>query len=216
MGEFYDNVAHSVGRYGLRLFHEHYPRKFQCQDITFDEEEHAAGRDPYIANPVIVAEYKNFLGYKCARNGVIVEHIGAVRFSNITAVDNTLGGFEVNRIKFVRDDSTASPQIDGGVFVGRSHKTIAQPETFQGTAQDDALSLAADKISPCGVITPQADYFKVKNIKFFNYDFNFAAAVCSCSHCFKPPATDSDGRTVTFEGLSFTNAGTTENPLVRW
>jgi hypothetical protein len=27
LGEFRDNVAHSVGRYGLRLFHEHYPRK---------------------------------------------------------------------------------------------------------------------------------------------------------------------------------------------
>jgi hypothetical protein len=144
-----------------------------------------------------------------------VEHIGAVRFTNITAVDNTLGGFEVNRIIDVRDDPTASPQIDGGVFVGRSHKTIADPTTFQGVAQDDALKLSAANISPCGVITPQADFFKVKNIKFFNYDFNQAAPLCSCSHCFKPPATDSDGRTVHFEGLSFSNTDT-PNALIRW
>ena len=44
--------------------------------------------------------------------------------------------------------------------------------SFQGIAQDDPLGLSAANISPCGVIAPQADFFKVKNIKFFNYDFN--------------------------------------------
>jgi hypothetical protein len=219
LGEFYDNVAHSVGRYGLRIFHEHYPRKYQCKDIIFDEEEHRAGRDPYVENPIIVANYRNFLGYKCARNGIIVEHIGAVRFTNMTAIDNTLGGFEVNRVlENVRDDPYASPEIDGGVFVGRSWKSAANMTTFPGGGQDIEIGSHNSKhfVSPCGVITPQSDFFKVKNIKFFNFDFNEAAAICSCSHCFKPPATDRDGRTVSFEGLEFTNSVSASNPVIRW
>jgi hypothetical protein len=30
VGEFRDNVAHSNGRYGLRIFHNMVPRKFPC------------------------------------------------------------------------------------------------------------------------------------------------------------------------------------------
>ena len=30
MGEFKDNVAHTIGRYGLRIFHEHTPRQNPC------------------------------------------------------------------------------------------------------------------------------------------------------------------------------------------
>jgi len=30
VGEFRDNVAHSMGRYGLRIFHEMVPRKYPC------------------------------------------------------------------------------------------------------------------------------------------------------------------------------------------
>jgi hypothetical protein len=36
LGEFRDNVAHSVGRYGLRIFHGHIPRTFPCKGISYD------------------------------------------------------------------------------------------------------------------------------------------------------------------------------------
>jgi hypothetical protein len=42
-------------------------------------------------------------------------------------------------------------------------------------------------------------------VKFFNFDFNNAAALGSCSHCFHPAATDSGARTVTFTSLEFNN-----------
>ena len=42
-------------------------------------------------------------------------------------------------------------------------------------------------------------------MKFFNFDWNKAAALGSCSHCFHPAATDSGARTVTFTNLSFTS-----------
>jgi len=36
VGEFRDNVAHSMGRYGLRIFHEMVPRKYPCSPMVYD------------------------------------------------------------------------------------------------------------------------------------------------------------------------------------
>jgi len=47
---------------------------------------------------------------------------------------------------------------------------------------------------------------QVHNVNFYNFDFNEAAALGSCSHCFHPAATDSGARTVTFSGLYFDDA----------
>ena len=58
-------------------------------------------------------------------------------------------------------------------------------------------------MSPHGIITPRTEHFEVKNIRFYNFDFNNAAALGSCSHCFHGAATDSGARTITFEGLEF-------------
>ena len=83
---------------------------------------------------------------------MITEDIGAVRFVNIKTVDNILGGIEVNRIFDVRDDATGGAYIENAVVVGRSQKSIDDPTTFQGTAQDSGFSAAG--LSPHGVITP--------------------------------------------------------------
>lgn len=124
LGEFRDNVAHSMGRYGLRIFHEHTPRTRPCDPVTFDEDAFANGENPYHSNPVIVANYENFIAYKNGRNGVIAEDIGSVRFINFKTVDNILGGIEINRIFDVRDDDWGGAWLDGAVVVGRSQKSI--------------------------------------------------------------------------------------------
>ena len=201
LGEFRDNVAHSQGRYGLRIFHKHNPRTYPCKAVVFDEEAYAAGTDPYHSNPVIPAYYENFIAYKNGRNGVIAEDIGAVRFVNFKTADNILAGIEVNKIIDVRDDEFGIAYLEDAVVIGRTQKSIDHPETFQGTAQDS--DFAAADLSPHGVIAPQRDFWHVKNVRFFNFDFNEAAALGGCSHCFKQPATDSDGRTTTFEQLYF-------------
>lgn len=41
-------------------------------------------------------------------------------------------------------------------------------------------------------------------MRFYNFDFNDAAAIGTCSHCFHPASTDSGARTVKFEKLTFT------------
>jgi hypothetical protein len=130
LGEFRDNVAHSMGRYGLRIFHEHTPRTNPCSPVVFDEPALLLGEDPYKSNPPIPAVYENFVAYKIGRNGVIAEDLGAVTFRNIATVDNILGGIEVNRIFGVRDDAFGGAKIDGAIVVGRSAKSKAQPLTF--------------------------------------------------------------------------------------
>ena len=70
MGEFSNNVAHSTGHYGLRVFHGHEPRVYPCEPISVD-------------NPVLPAYYENFLGYKNGRNAVIGGEMGAVVWRNI-------------------------------------------------------------------------------------------------------------------------------------
>ena len=124
LGEFRDNAVHSVGRYGLRIFHEHTPRTRPCDPITFDDSVGDEG-NPYWENPVIPAVYENFVAWKCGRNGVIAEDIGAVRFENIRTCDNTLAGIEVNRILDVRDDEWGGPWVKGALLIGRSHKSEA-------------------------------------------------------------------------------------------
>ena len=184
LGQFKDNVAHSVGRYGLRIFHGLMPRKHQCRGMTYDEAAKEAGTDPYHENPLIPALFENFIGYKNGRNGVITEDIGSVLFKNIKVVDNGKAGFEVNKVVGVRDGNNLC-ELNGAVVVGRSNNN------------QESMG------SPHGIITPQRDGFWVKNVNFHNFNFNSAAALGSCSHCFKPPATDSDSRHVNFSGLTF-------------
>ena len=173
LGEFRDNVAHSVGRYGLRIFHHHSPRTYPCKSVS-------------ASNPVITAYYKDFVGYKNGRNGVIGGEMGAVVFQNIKVADNVLAGIEIEKDV---NSGEGVGYVDGALVVGR---TTANSATFNA--------------NPHGIITPRTDRWWVKNVRFYNFDFGTAAAFGSCSHCFSPPSTDTDARTVKFEGISYDEA----------
>jgi hypothetical protein len=75
VGEFRGNHAHSVGRYGLRIFHNMAPRKFPCRGIS-------------ASNPSIPAEMEDFTGWTNGRNGAMADTVGAVRFNNFKVVGN--------------------------------------------------------------------------------------------------------------------------------
>jgi len=180
LGEFVDNVAHSNGRYGFRLFHNMVPRQFPCKPLTFDESNPS---DPHHENPLITAEFRNFLGYKNKRNGAIVERVGDVRLINFVAADNILAGLEFS-LTDQTEDGTA--QINGGFVVGVSANT-----------EKDTVNIGTAR----GVITPRTENFQVIGTKFFNFDHSDMAAFGSCSHCFHSAATDSGARTVTLSGI---------------
>ena len=76
-------------------------------------------------------------------------------------------------------------KIIGGMVVGKSENT------------EEAL----DKVSPYGVRTPRTEYFEISGTKFYNYNWNEAAAFSTCSHCWHDNNTDSGGRTMYVSGL---------------
>jgi len=178
LGEFNNNVAHSNGRYGLRIFHNHIPREHQCKPINYD----SASPD---YNPPIIAEYKNLIAYKNKRNGAIVERAGAIHWINFKLADNLEVGMEMSRVDDNKADGHA--KIIGGLVVGKTENT------------EEAL----DKVSPVGVRTPRTEWFTMNNVKFYNYNWNKAAGMHTCSHCWHDNNTDSGARTVTVSGLYF-------------
>ena len=150
LGEFKGNVAHSNGRYGLRIFHGLVPREFPCKALFYNASNPA---DPYASNHLITATFEDYTGYKNGRNGAIFETVGDVRCVNFKTADNILAGIE-----YSLTDQTVegTAQINGALIIGRSENA-------------DSTTLGA---SPHGIITPRTENFIVKNVKFFNFDFN--------------------------------------------
>ena len=118
--------------------------------------------------------------------------MGAVHFIDFKVADNKLAGIEFSETQYVElDDYT---KVVGGLVVGKSANT------------EEGL----DEASPHGVIGPRSEWFKVENTSFFNFNFNDAAALGDCSHCWHPSATDMGARTVSTSGLKFDDATVTK------
>ena len=138
----------------------------------------------YPDNPPIIAEFHNLVSYKNGRNGAIAERVGAVQFHNFKTADNVLAGIEFSVIE---DNMDGLAKIVGGLIIGRTENT----------------EFAIDMESPHGIITPRTENFSIEGTKFYNYNWNDAAALGTCSHCFHAAATDSGARTVRVSDLVF-------------
>lgn len=103
---------------------------------------------------------------------------------NFKVSDNKLAGIEVSLSENAADNMA---QIKKALVIGRSANT--EP--------------ALDNSSPHGIITPRTENFTVSEIRFYNYNWNNAAAIGSCSHCFHSASTDSGARQVSFSDLYF-------------
>jgi len=79
LGRFARNSAHSVHKYGLRIFHGLIPRTFPCLDTPYDGNYIANGKtDPYWKNPVIPAVFEDSVFWRNGHAGAIMERSGAV------------------------------------------------------------------------------------------------------------------------------------------
>jgi hypothetical protein len=67
------------------------PRTYPCSDIVFDP---FNSTDNFHLNPLITANFTNFVGWKNGDNGAIVERVGDVRFINFKVADNLVAGIE--------------------------------------------------------------------------------------------------------------------------
>ena len=100
LGEFSNNVAHSNGRYGLRIFHQLMPVTYPCQAMVYDP---TNTTDPYWQNPLITAHFVNFTSYMNQQNGAIAEEVGDVRFENFKVADNLIAGIEFSNTDVTMD-----------------------------------------------------------------------------------------------------------------
>ena len=149
LGEFRDNVAHSNGRYGLRIFHNLIPRTYPCKPMVYSGDP----KNPYPSNPPIIAEFHNLVSYKNQRNGAIAERVGAVQFHNFKTADNILAGMEFSLTEDIIDGYA---KIVGGLVIGRSNNTEQM----------------LDEAEPQGIITPRTENFSVEGTKFYNFNWN--------------------------------------------
>jgi len=180
LGRFDGNVAHSNGRYGLRIFHKHIPVEKMCSAY------HATD------NPIVPGIYQNFLGYKNGRAGAIAEEVGGISFENFKVIDNVLSGIEFSLTSGTPDGTTF---IKGALIVGYSDNT----DTANVLSYTDREHADMTSATPIGMFGPRSENFKVEGAKFYRYDKTGSAALSSCSHCWHDAATDSGARTLTLE-----------------
>lgn len=90
--DFSNNVAHSNGRYGLRIL-EMSARKYPCLPTRNDDYNIEKFSDPFEENPAILIEFKNFTTFKNNEDGVLGEVLGYVKFTDFKVADSKLAGF---------------------------------------------------------------------------------------------------------------------------
>ena len=121
----------------------------------------------------------DFRGWKNNRNGMVGGKIGDVHLNRFKIADNLLAGMEMEKThEYIGGDYAG---VYNSVIIGKTENT------------EELLELA----SPRGIIGPRTNGMTIKGVQFFNFDFNDASALSTCSHCFHPAATDSGSRTVT-------------------
>ena len=112
-----------------------------------------------------------------------------MRFNNFKVADNILAGIEFSLTSEFGNDMA---QINNALIIGKTSNT------------DEKIESA----SPRGIITPRTDNFLITGAQFFNYNFNDAAIVGSCSHCFHASSTDNGARTIKFSNITIDSSVT--------
>jgi len=161
------------------------PRKFPCQPIVYDA---TRPDDPYWQNPLIPMEFLRLTSWMNGVNGAIAGNVGAVVFKDFKLADNKEAGIMFEIVQDVKDDVC---YVDGGFSIGK-------------TPANTALNGA----SPKGVSAARSENFSIRNMRFYNYNFNDAAALTDCSHCNHIASQDSGARTIKTQNLGFDSSVT--------
>jgi hypothetical protein len=77
--EFFNNTAHSNGRYGFRVYDEYFPRVNPCDS----------------SSELVEARFQNLLAYRNSVNGAQISASGAQVYDGFKMVDNIHAGFEM-------------------------------------------------------------------------------------------------------------------------
>ncbi|CAI2373695.1 unnamed protein product [Moneuplotes crassus] len=204
LGEFTGNVAHSNGKYGLRIFHRFNPVEDPCAGLR-----NANGRDQIVGEGTtpVVTRFRDFITYKNNRSGVMGEEFGAVRFHNIVTADNLFAGIEFSGTgvgPWIGEDEEY--QLQDALIVGASDNAEM---TFQTNVEGLLHDLGHDSNEKFGgtrgLKGAKTEKMRVKDILFVNYkNYTDWSPLGTCSHC-EGSGTDSSGRTYFLKNLYFTN-----------
>jgi parallel beta-helix repeat protein len=188
LGEFTGNVAHSNGRYGLRIFHRMTPSTDPCAALASEKHLEKEMPDTETSQPVLT-HIRDFVGYKNKITGLIASEIGEIKFHNIRVADNLHSGVEFTVTSTgpwltTDDDYHLQDSLIVGYTAGNGEEV--QKETVHR-----------------GLKGSQTEKMRVKDTLFVNFDESeIWAAIGTCSHC-EGPGTDSSGRTYFFKELYF-------------
>ena len=187
LGLFQDNTAHSVGTYGLRIFHRFLPSLFSAPPISNN---HRA--DWWnVTNTPVPACLERFTAWKCQGDGAIGEDLGDVQFIDFKLADNILVGIELTYTDWT--ELYATTRIVNALIIGNSGNSEG---ACNGTI---------------GVLGPQTDGLLIDGVHFFNFrDGQFPLG--DESHSPFPATRDTGARLTKLQGLTFTNS----NRLIKW
>ena len=181
LGLFQDNTAHSLMKYGLRIFHRFFPSLLETDKIADDTK-----RDWWdVPNTPVTANFERLTAWKCQRDGAIAEEIGDVRFIDFKVADNKVAGIELTYTHYTKWYETT--KVVDALIIGNSGNT---ENACAGTI---------------GLHTPQTDGLFVDGAKFYNFD-DTMSPLGDLSHSFKTPTRDLGARLTKLQRLEFGNS----------
>ena len=190
LGQFENNVAHSLAKYGLRIFHRFFPSTIPGQSI---QNMSLANRWDVPSQP-ITANMINFTAWKCIFDGAICEDVGDIRFINFKIADCVEAGIETTYTNWTQWYNTT--RVQNALIIGNSLNT---QNMNAGTV---------------GLLTSQTDGLLVDGAKFHNFDIaQLQYPLADESHSFKSPTRDTGARITQLKKLFFNS---TSSKQILW
>ena len=181
LGQFQDNTAHSVFKYGLRIFHRFFPSLLSQPPIA----DYSQANWWNVTNVPVPALLERFTAWKCQFDGAIGEDLGDIRFIDFKLADNIEAGIELTYTDWTQWYHTT--RIQNAMIIGNSGNSEG---VCNGTI---------------GLLGPQTDGLFVDGANFFNFNED-QFPLGDESHSWKHPTRDLGARITKLQGLTFTNS----------
>jgi hypothetical protein len=158
--EFYNNTAHSNGRYGFRVYDEYFPRVNPCDSKS----------------QLVEAKFQKLLAYRNSVNGAQISAVGAQVYDGFKMVDNVHAGFEMPGAQGgLIKGAWGANQIVNSLIVGKSGDDMNITELKCGghgnfgTGGKSAASCSGLWKPVLGIEAPSWHRLTVSNTTFANF-----------------------------------------------